>query len=291
MNPYEILERSQLRPRSRTEYRRAFDAWMEYAPDSTYWSPIAVEAWRDLLLSQGKPPATINTHLAAIRYLGRRIEALGLGPNFAKGAESIRGGEATQRVALTVDEATRLIETCDEWRPIDVRDHAIITFGFRTAVRVGGLSTLTWDRLKKDQATVEAKGGKLHVVSIDEACRASVGTWKAALRKMLGRTPDGYVFRSLRSCIDANKLVPGDSISRTGIWKMLRRRGDMARITRPVHPHLLRHTFVVWSLEAGVPLNKIMMQTGHRSLVTLSGYVSDPNLLSDPIGDYLPRIG
>ena len=70
---------------------------------------------------------------------------------------------------------------------------------------------------------------------------------------------------------------------------MVHRRGESAGLGRALHPHLLRHTFVVWALEAGRPLNEIMAQTGHRSLSTLSQYVSNPRAAEDPIGNYLPR--
>lgn len=290
MTPFEILDRSQLRPKTRESYRRAFRGWMAFAPDSSTWSPMVVEAWRDLMLSQGYQPATVNNGVAAIRYLGRRVEALGLGPNFAKGAESLRGHHAVKRLALTADEASKLLGTCDLDYPLGVRDSAILTLGMRTAVRASGLCNLEWENVERDQMEVEAKGGHLHMVSLDDSCRTSLGAWRQKLRRMLGRAPDGRVFRSIRSSLKTNRSEPGDSLTRQGLYKMVRKRGDDARLGRPVHPHLLRHTFVVWALEAGIPLNKIMAQTGHGSLQTLSQYVSDPSFTDDPIGNYLPKI-
>jgi integrase len=35
-----------------------------------------------------------------------------------------------------------------------------------------------------------------------------------------------------------------------------------------VHPHLLRHSFAVWSLDSGVPVGDLQDQLGHASLAT-----------------------
>lgn len=291
MTPHEILDRSQLRPRTKREYRRAFDRWLQFAPDPQDWSPIAVEAWRDLLLSQGLQPGTVNIHVNAVRYLGRRLDALGLGPNFTRGAEGVRGSRSTSRMALTVPEARALLETCDR-SPIGVRDRAILILGLRTAVRVSGLVALSWGSVRGRQATVEAKGGHPHTVVLDEAAQGALREWRTATRRLLGYAPgaDERVFRSLRASLHSADCDVGDSISRQSIWAMISRRGKSAGIRRSVHPHLLRHTFVVWALEAGVPLNRIMAQTGHRSLRTLSIYVSDPMATEDPIAEHLPSL-
>ncbi|MDD1752103.1 MAG: tyrosine-type recombinase/integrase [Methanotrichaceae archaeon] len=45
-----------------------------------------------------------------------------------------------------------------------------------------------------------------------------------------------------------------------------------------IHPHLLRHSFAVWSLDSGVPVGDLQEQLGHSSLATTGIYLkASPN--------------
>jgi integrase/recombinase XerD len=45
-----------------------------------------------------------------------------------------------------------------------------------------------------------------------------------------------------------------------------------------IHPHLLRHSFAIWSLDAGVPIGDLQSQLGHASLATTGIYLkASPN--------------
>ena len=45
-----------------------------------------------------------------------------------------------------------------------------------------------------------------------------------------------------------------------------------------IHPHILRHSFAIWSLDAGVPIGDLQSQLGHASLATTGIYLkASPN--------------
>jgi len=45
-----------------------------------------------------------------------------------------------------------------------------------------------------------------------------------------------------------------------------------------VHPHLLRHSFAMWSLDNGVPIYDLQKQLGHASLAATGVYLeASPN--------------
>ena len=45
-----------------------------------------------------------------------------------------------------------------------------------------------------------------------------------------------------------------------------------------IHPHMLRHSFAIFSIEAGIPLSDLQSQLGHASLATTGVYLkASPN--------------
>jgi site-specific recombinase XerD len=83
-------------------------------------------------------------------------------------------------------------------------------------------------------------------------------------------------------------LFPGkDStrpISAKAIFLACRKAAQRAGISKPVHPHLLRHAFATHLLESGVNLRTIQILLGHANLETTARYlqVADVSVRSTP---------
>jgi integrase/recombinase XerD len=61
--------------------------------------------------------------------------------------------------------------------------------------------------------------------------------------------------------------------------RILRRLARASGITRPVNPHLLRHTMITLSLDAGVPLRDVQDAAGHADPRTTRDYDRARNAL------------
>lgn len=284
MTPIDIISRSQLAPLTKDAYTSSIERFMGFAGhDPAKWTPMQVEAWRDHLLGEGLKPQTANRHLYALRYLGRRIEALAIGYDFARAAESSKVAGRKRRVALNVDEVSSVIDTTAADRPPDVRDRALVTLGVRAGLRVSEMVNLAWPMLQENAITFTIKGGRTHRIVLDTESLAALHDWG----EVSGRK--GRVFRSMRSKLDGTYAM-GPGLTRQGVHKILSGRAEDAGLSRHIHPHLLRHTFITWALRAGVPPQRVMLITGHLNLQTLSGYVSDLDAETNPVGNSLPPL-
>jgi len=53
----------------------------------------------------------------------------------------------------------------------------------------------------------------------------------------------------------------------------VKRKDKAGKDRHRIHPHLLRHSFAIWSLDNGVPVGNLQDQLGHASLATTGIYL------------------
>jgi integrase/recombinase XerD len=290
----DLIEHGEKAPTTKTAYRRCVQRFLAFAgPEPAGWTPQAVMAWRDALRG-ALGGRTVNKHLYALRYASKLYEAFGHGADFARAVEAVHEPLLKKRDALAVDEARALLAACCDptygtIRPRDLRDRAIITVGIRTGLRASELAGLNWGMIDGREATVAAKGRKAHTVVLDDECLERLNDWATWLESQ-GYSLRGAVFRGVSMLGIDNQYRVSRRLSRQKLWEAVAARGRQAGLRRPVHPHLFRHTFISWALEAGVPPQRVMIMTGHRSMETLSRYVTDLEAVSDPVGAHLPSL-
>jgi integrase/recombinase XerD len=91
-----------------------------------------------------------------------------------------------------------------------------------------------------------------------------------ALKKQLHGRTKGWLFPSYREGHISSRQVQNilDGIaSRAGLQEV-KRKDKAGKDRHRIHPHLLRHSFAIWSLDDGVPVGDLQDQLGHVSLAT-----------------------
>jgi integrase/recombinase XerD len=102
---------------------------------------------------------------------------------------------------------------------------------------------------------------------------------KAIEKQLFGRSK-GWLFPSYREGHISSRQVQNilDGIATRAGLQVVKRQDKAGKDRHRVHPHLLRHSFAIWSLDSGVPVGDLQDQLGHASLATTGIYLkASPN--------------
>ncbi len=165
---------------------------------------------------------------------------------------------------LTREEMERLLSYPAE-KFDEVRTLTIVELLYAAGLRVSELLGLRLENINTDEGWVLAfgKGGKQRFVPIHPACCQRLKEYidlRAA--HFVGKETDSEVFLNNR----------GKKLSRVMVWKDLAALGRKANISRPLHPHLFRHTFASHLLQGGADLRSLQEMLGHANLTTTQIY-------------------
>jgi len=102
---------------------------------------------------------------------------------------------------------------------------------------------------------------------------------KAIANQLAGRSK-GWLFPSYRDDHISSRQVQNilDDIATQAGLQEVKRQDKAGKDRHRIHPHMLRHSFAVWSLDGGVPVGDLQDQLGHASLATTGVYLKvSPN--------------
>ena len=140
---------------------------------------------------------------------------------------------------------TCLLSQPDAGTPAGVRDRALLELLYATGMRVTELVTLKTGDVRLDGGflTCLGKGSKERVVPIGRSATDWVGRYLASARTaLLKNRESAFLFINARG---------GTSLSRVGFWKIIKKYGRQAGLTRELSPHVLRHSFATHLLDRG----------------------------------------
>ena len=225
-------------------------------------APTHVRLWAAELHRAGMGGRSIQRLLSAARSFYRYLLREGLvAHNPVVGVSAPRSPRRLPQV-LSPDEATRLVTIAadDAWA---LRDRALLELLYSCGLRLGELVALDLAALDLAQAlaTVTGKGRKQRIVPIGKPAIAALRAW-LAVRAEVAAANEAAVF------IGANgRRIAGRAVqARVQYWA--RRQG----LARPVHPHMLRHSFATHLLESSGDLRAVQELLGHANLSTTQIY-------------------
>ncbi len=220
-----------------------------------------VRDWR----AGGRAPRSVARAVASLRGFYRFLAAEGVIP--ADPAGDVRPPRAWPALPryLSLEEVDRLLAQPDPATPRWLRDRALLEVLYATGLRVSELVSLRLGQLNLEAQylTCTGKGSKQRLVPIGrQAARWVTRYLDEGRPHLLGRRSVPWVFVNAR----------GGPLSRVGCWKLIKTYGRRAGITRPLSPHVLRHSFATHLLERGADLRAIQLLLGHADLTSTQIY-------------------
>ncbi len=166
---------------------------------------------------------------------------------------------------LTEAEVTRLLQLPSINHRDDRRDAAMVELLYATGLRVSELVNLEVADLNLEVGFLQATGKreKQRIVPIGQKARDLVSDYVQMSRPQ-------YLKNRHSPALFLTRL--GRAMSRQCFWSILKSRAARAGITKPISPHMLRHSFATHLLDHGADLRSVQTMLGHASIATTQIY-------------------
>ncbi len=235
------------------------------------------------LKTAGLSSSSIARCLAAIRGFYKHMalsQGIGAWEGIIKGAPK---QWAQLPKLLSEVEVMRLLSLPAIDHRVDRRDAAMVELLYATGLRVSELVNLEVSHLNVDVGFLQATGkrDKQRIVPIGQKARDLVAHYIQAIRPQYLKTRTSHALFLTRL---------GRAMSRQCFWNILKSRAMRAGITKPISPHMLRHSFATHLLDHGADLRSVQTMLGHASIATTQIYTHVEHArLKKVHDDYFPR--
>ena len=264
----ELSEQRRLSPHTVSNYRRDLEKLIAAAGET----PLAelhvhqIRRFVATLHGRGLSGRSLARTLSAWRgFFGWLGEHDAVSVNPCEGVRSPKSPRLLPK-ALSVDEASRLLEPVDEGEQVlTLRDTAIFELFYSSGLRLAELAALDCDALDsalhEGEVRVLGKRSKARLVPVGAKARAALAAW-AEVRSSLAAPEEKGLFVGRR----------GGRLGHRMIQERLALRAVQLGLPRHVHPHMLRHSFASHLLQSSGDLRAVQEMLGHASIASTQVY-------------------
>lgn len=249
-------------------------AWLteRHIDDPHDITALHIEAFMQALHQQGQSATSRARILATIHMFHRFLLSEHLVDDDV--SQSVKAPKSAETLpdVLDVDEVTRLLDavhTTDREDAQGLRDSALLESMYATGARVSEIVGANLDDIDLDERVIRlmGKGSKQRLVPFGDYAARAVRQYLAYGRPALQTRAKG---EQERRALFLN--LRGKRLSRQSAWEIIMRAGERAHITRPLHPHTLRHSFATHLLQGGADVRTVQELLGHASVKTTQLY-------------------
>ncbi len=209
---------------------------------------------------------------AFYRWLAERAELP------ANPVAAVRAPKQPKRLpkALSVEDATALMEASAAENAEGLRDHAILELFYSSGLRLSelvgldavfaegdGYRSAGWLDRESAEVTVLGKGQRRRTVPVGSKAMEALAAWLSVRGQFVKADPHP-LFLSVR----------GARMSPNVVRERVKRAALRAGIPANVHPHVLRHSFATHVLQSSGDLRAVQELLGHASVAATQIYTS-----------------
>ncbi len=210
----------------------------------------------------GAGAPTLQRALSAIRSFYKFLLREGAASHNPAASVSAPRGTRKLPDALDVDRMSALLDMSPK-SALDVRDRAVFELMYSSGLRLAETVSLNMGDVDLNEALVQVigKGAKQRVVPVGSvACE-----W---LRIWLGERPAMVAGNETALFVSRR----GTRLTARAVQARLERWARIQGLGRPVHPHMLRHSFASHMLESSGDLRAVQELLGHADISTTQVY-------------------
>lgn len=270
-----------------SDLRQAIDFFAS-AGGPSGWDKVGTAELSGLIAqwtAEGIENTSLARKLAALRTFARYLVRENYRPDLM--TELVDGPKVRRQSphSLSLHDVERMIDIPRLSDPRGVRDRAILETLYSSGLRVSELCGLLLQNVNLEEGFVRTfgKGNKERIVPLGQRATKACADYLAVGRPHLVKSRTGSEFFLSQQ---------GKPISRKTVWLLVSRLGKQASVSRPVKPHMLRHSFATHLLEGGADLRVIQELLGHADIATTQIYTTvERGHLLDEHARFHPRNG
>lgn len=212
--------------------------------------------------AQGANARSLARQLSALRGFFAFVEETRGGPNPARLVDSPRIPRTLPAV-LSQDDVTLLLSAPDPNTALGARDRALLEILYAAGLRVSEAISVNLEDVDIQAGVIRVigKGDKERLAPVHEVAAQNLERYLKFFRPRL-RPQGPKVF--------INRF--GRSLSRQGVWKLIKGYAQSAGIAANISPHTLRHSFATHLLEGGADLRTVQVLLGHADISATTIY-------------------
>lgn len=235
-------------------YRRDLADWFS---NGSALDPEGITSWLSSRKSGGYKSTSLARRRAALSSFCRYLRRQGvIENNPVTAAGRFRGVKATLPKTLSEAEVVRLLRAPNDQTFKGLRDAALLDVMYCCGLRVSECAELRWH-------SVDLSGGWLRVVGKgDKERMVPVAASSILLLERLKRD----------SAFPLPRSASVFGLTRSQIWRLVKRYGAAADLPRHPSPHWLRHSFATHLLNGGADIRVIQEMLGHARISTTQVY-------------------
>lgn len=202
-------------------------------------------------------PHTVMVQMCALRFLFLKV----LKRPFQRDDLPLPRTPGRLPVVLSPEETARLIESS-----ANLRHRTILMTLYATGMRRAELCRLQLHDIDSARMMIhvrEGKGRKDRDIPLSDTLLSQLRTWWRSQR----HKSSPWLFPSHQD------RLAGQPISDKTVWHACLFAARRAGLTKPIHPHTLRHSFATHLVEAGTDLYTVMHLLGHADLRDTEVYI------------------